>query len=132
MSDSSFDIHRGSERNFGIVFAVVFAALGCYLNWRSTSITVWPFVLSAVFLSTALIIPKLLYYPNLFWHRLGLLLGAIVAPIVMAVVYITTVVPMGLGAKVLRKDLLNLKRDKEVKSYWIERKSPPQPMKNQF
>ena len=73
-----------------------------------------------------------LYYPNLLWHRFGLLLGGIIAPIVMALVYITTVVPIGLIARLLGKDILHLEGDEKAESYWIDRTSPPQPMKNQF
>ena len=132
MHDHSLEIEKGTERNFGIVFAIVFAAVGLYLNWRSPSTSYWPFAVSGTFLLIALIIPRLLHYPNLIWHRFGLLLGSIIAPIVMALVYITTVVPIGLGARLLGKDILNLKGDEETESYWIDRKSPPQPMKNQF
>ena len=50
----------------------------------------------------------------------------------MALVYIVTVVPTGLIMRLLGKDLLKQKLDKEAKSYWIERKDPIGSMKNQF
>lgn len=132
MHEHSIEIERGTERNFGVVFAIVFAALGVYLSWRSSSIPIWPFAVSAAFLLVALLFPSVLYYPNLLWHRFGLLLGRIIAPLVMALVYIVTVVPIGLGMRLMGKDILRLKSDDEAESYWINRTSPPQPMKNQF
>ena len=61
-----------------------------------------------------------------------MVLGAIVAPIVMALVYIATIVPIGLIARLLGKDLLKTKIDKSASSYWLERTEEMQPMKNQF
>jgi hypothetical protein len=69
------------------------------------------------------------------WHRLGLLLFAVVSPIVMGVVFYTTVVPIGLLMRLVGKDPLRLKFDRAARSYWIER-DPPGPagaqMKKQF
>ncbi len=122
----------GSERNFGIVFAVVFAILGGFLAWKSSVFIWWPFLLSVLFLIIALAIPRILKYPNLLWFKFGMLLGAIVAPLVMALVYITTVVPVGLMIRLTGKDLLHLRLDPEADSYWIKRDEPLQPMKKQF
>ena len=67
------------------------------------------------------------------WKQyLGMLLGAIVAPIVMALVYFVTVLPTGLIMRVLGKDLVGLKLDKSAKSYWFVREKPVGTMKNQF
>ena len=70
--------------------------------------------------------------PNKLWLKFGLLLGSIVAPIVMSFVYFVTVVPTGLIMRLLGKDLLTQKLDKNAKSYWIERSEPMGSMKNQF
>ena len=60
------------------------------------------------------------------------MLGSIIAPIVMAFVYIVTVLPIGLIMRLLGIDLLRQKLDKDTKSYWIERDEPIGSMKNQF
>jgi hypothetical protein len=59
-------------------------------------------------------------------------LGAVVAPVVMALVYFSTVVPIGLIMRLMGKDLLRQKLDKNTKSYWIERNEPMGSMKDQF
>ncbi len=132
METSAIEIDRSSEKNFGIVFAIVFGAIGFFLYWKSGEPTWWLFAIAAAFLITAFARPTLLKIPNLLWFKFGMLLGSIVAPIVMALVYVTTLVPMGLFIKLTGKDLLHIKLDRQSKSYWIDRTDPIQPMKNQF
>ena len=132
MEKGQIEIERGSERNFGITFAVVFALIGVYRLWVSGNIPWWAFAVSAAFLAVAIFVPSILRIPNYWWSRFGLFLGKIIGPFVMAVVYIVTLVPMGLYVRLTGKDILHLKLDPESKSYWIARETPPQPMKNQF
>lgn len=99
---------------------------------NSEGIRLWAITLSAVFLLLAFVAPQVLALPNKLWFKFGLLLGSIVAPIVMAFVYFVTVVPTGLIMRLLGKDLLKQKLDKNAKSYWIERKEPMGSMKNQY
>ena len=76
--------------------------------------------------------PNVLALPNKLWFKLGLALGAIVAPVVMALVYFTTVVPIGLIMRLMGKDMLRQKLDKNAKSYWIVRDLPMGSMRDQF
>ena len=122
----------GSARNFGVVFAVVFTILGFWPLIRGGDMRPVLVLIAVVFLALAYLAPNVLRIPNRLWFRFGLLLGAVVAPIVMALVYVTTFVPLGLTMRLLGKDLLNKKLDRAASSYWIERSDPPQSMKNQF
>ena len=76
--------------------------------------------------------PKILSVPNKLWFKLGLALGGVVAPVLMALVYFTTVVPIGLIMRLMGKDLLRQKLNKNAKSYWIERNAPMGSMRDQF
>jgi hypothetical protein len=78
------------------------------------------------------IAPKALSAPNKLWFKLGMALGAFVAPVVMTFVYFTTVVPIGLLMRLMGKDLLRQKLDKNAKSYWIERSQSIGSMRDQF
>jgi hypothetical protein len=72
---------------------------------------------------------------NRAWTRLGLLLGAIVAPIVMGVIYFGLITPMALLARLLGKDFLRLKGDPEAATYWLPRQDPrpsPERLRDQF
>ncbi len=129
---SHFEVKQGSERSFGVVFTVVFAVFGLWPLLSGGSPRIVLLSLGAVFLVLAFLAPRVLEVPNRLWFKLGMLLGAIVAPIVMALVYFIAVVPMGLWVRARGKDLLNIKLDKSAKSYWIERTDRMQSMKNQF
>ena len=132
VEEQSIEHSIGSERSFGIVFAVVFAIIGGYIYWTSGVVTWWPFFVASLFIVAAFVFPRLLRWPNHIWFKFGLLLGRIIAPLVMAVVYLLVMAPLGLLMRLLGKDLLRLKLDSQCDSYWIERETPPQPMKNQF
>ena len=85
-----------------------------------------------ILLLFAFLAPTILILPNKLWFKFGMLLGSIVAPIVMALVYFITVLPVGLIMRLLGKDILKQKLDKSAKSYWIERRESIGSMKNQF
>ena len=121
-----------SEKSFGIVFAIVFLFVALFPLTNSEDIRLWAIIISAIFLLLSFVAPKLLSLPNKLWFKFGLLLGSIIAPVVMALVYIATVIPTGLIMRLLGKDLLKQKLDKQAKSYWIERKDLVGSMKNQF
>lgn len=129
---SNIPIEQSSDRNFGFVFAALFLVLACYPLISNGSPTVILLVLAFGLLLIALFIPSVLRIPNTLWHKFGLLLGSIVAPIMLAVVYSVTIVPLGLAMRIAGKKLLDKEFDQNLKSYWIKRKTSPQPMKNQF
>tara|TARA_B100000787_G_C16033960_1_gene224025 strand:- start:131 stop:535 length:405 start_codon:yes stop_codon:yes gene_type:complete len=134
MSESTSHIpaEKSSPKSFGIVFSVVFLIVSFYPLINAEDIRLWAVIISAVFLILAFMLPKVLSLPNKLWFKFGILLGSIIAPIVMALVYFLTVLPTGLIMRLLGKDLLKQKLDINVKSYWIERSEPMGSMKNQF
>jgi hypothetical protein len=117
----------GTERNFGIVFAVFFAIIGFAPLYHGGAVRWWAIALGATFLFCAFVAPRLLRPLNLLWFKFGLLLHHIVNPIIMGGLYFGAVVPMGLLVRALRKDLLHLKFDKTTPSYWIPRNPPAPP-----
>ena len=128
----NFLVKRGSERSFGIVFAIVFLLIGIYPLTDGSEIRLWSLIIALIFFMLAYVAPQYLSVPNKLWFKLGFLLGAVVSPIVMALIYYSTVVPIGIFMKLLGKDLLNKKLDNSAKTYWIERDQPVGSMKKQF
>ena len=122
----------GSNRNFGLVFFTVFLILSIWPLMYEEPIRVWLFLISIVFLILGLTNSKILTPLNQFWFKFGMLLGNIIAPIVMGVVFFIVVTPIGLFMRIMNKDLLNKKYDKNKKSYWIIRGKPKSTMKQQF
>jgi hypothetical protein len=134
MSESTSHIftEQSSPKSFGVVFSIVFLIIALYPLINSEDVRLWAIIVSAIFLLLAFIAPKVLELPNKLWFKFGILLGSIIAPVVMALVYFITVLPTGLIMRLLGKDLLKQKLDKNAKSYWIERSEPIGSMKNQF
>tara|TARA_Y100001960_G_scaffold286316_1_gene323542 strand:+ start:332 stop:736 length:405 start_codon:yes stop_codon:yes gene_type:complete len=126
------ELESGSEKSFGIIFAVVFLLISLYLLEENKGLHLWPLIISLIFFLLAYLAPKVLSVPNKLWFKLGIGVGSIFAPVVMAVIYFSTVVPIGLIMKLIGKDLLRQKLDKNAKSYWIERNEPMGSMKDQF
>ena len=124
-------IKIGSNRSFGIVFCIVFLIIATYPLINNGELRIWSLILSLVFLILGLLNSKILYPLNKIWFKFGLLLGRIVSPLVMAIIFFLVVTPIGLLMRILNKDLLNLKFNKS-KSYWIEKNEQKSKMKNQF
>ena len=129
---SYIQTEQSSEKSFGVVFSIVFLIVALYPLINSESLRIGALVVSIIFFLLAFLAPKILVLPNKLWFKFGLLIGSIVAPIVMAFIYFVTVLPTGLIMRLLGKDLLKQKLDKNAKSYWFKRSEPMGSMKNQF
>jgi len=116
-----------SDRSFGFVFAAFFAVLATYNWWHQRAI--WPLYLAVAvaFLAVALLWPNALAPANRLWTKLGHILGMIVSPIVLSLMFFLVVTPTGLLMRLLGKDPLRLRRDSGAGSYWIVRRPPGPP-----
>ena len=125
------EIKRGSNRSFGIVFFIVFLLVSIYPILKGDDIRIWSLFIAIVFLILGLLNSKIITPLNIAWFKFGLILGKIVSPIVMGVIFFLIVTPISFIMKISRKDLLNLKYNNN-KSYWIPKDGPKSKMKNQF
>lgn len=116
-------VEIGSPRAFGIVFAGAFLLIAILPLRHGGDVRLWALLVSGLFLLVSLVAPRLLQPLNIIWFRVGLLLHKIVNPILMMLIFLISVVPVGLLLKSLGKDPLHLKKDPQAKSYWISR--PP-------
>ena len=125
------DVKISSNRSFGIVFFVVFLLIALYPLTFGGEIRIWSLIISLIFLILGLLNSKILAPLNKIWFKFGILLGKIVSPLIMGIIFFLVVTPTGLIMILLGKDVLNLKYNKN-ESYWIEKKGPKSKMKNQF
>ncbi len=125
-------IKISSNRNFGLVFFIVFLIVGIWPLTNEEPFRIWSVIISSVFLVLGLMNSKLLTPLNKLWFKFGMILGAIVAPVVMGVVFFLVITPIGIFMKIIGKDLLNKKYDKKKATYWIIRGKPVSTMKQQF
>ena len=125
------EIKISSNRNFGIVFFIVFLIVAIYPLINSNEIQIWSLILSLLFLILGLINSKILTPLNKLWFKFGIFLGKIISPIIMGIIFFFVVTPIGFTMRLLSKDILNLKYNNE-NSYWIKKTGPKSKMKNQF
>ena len=125
------DIKISSNKSFGIVFAVVFSLIALWPLLKGNEIRLWSLIISIIFLTLGLLNSKILTPLNKLWFKLGILLGNFITPIIMGIIFFFVVTPTGIIMKLLRKDLIKLKKNND-KSYWIEKKDFKSSMKNQF
>lgn len=129
------DVRVGSNRSFGITFAVVFALIGLFPLVHGGDIRLWALACSAIFAGIAFIWPAVLAPLNRLWFRFGMLLHKIVNPLVLGLMFFVIITPLALFIRLFGGKLMALDFDKSQSSYWI-RRSPPGPeaesIRNQF
>jgi predicted membrane metal-binding protein len=125
----------GSERGFGIVFAVVFAVIGLWPMLDGGPFRLWALIVAGVSLGTGLFVPVILRPLNRLWFLFGMALHKVMSPLMMGLLFYLTVTPIALIMRVVGKDPLNRRFDKNAKSYWVVREPAgpaPETMRQQF
>ncbi len=125
------DIKISSNRSFGLVFFVVFLLISIYPFLHGQNLRFWSLIVAIIFLALGLLNSKILTPLNKIWFKFGLLLGSIVSPVIMSIIFFFVVTPISFVMKILGKDILNLKRNNN-NTYCVEKSGPKSKMKNQF
>ena len=125
-------IKISSNRNFGLVFFIIFLIVSLWPLTYGGSIRIWLVIISMVFLILGLMNSKLLTPLNKLWFKFGMILGAIISPVVMGIVFFLVVTPIGVILRIMGKDLLKKSYDKKKETYWIKRGKSVSTMKQQF
>ena len=124
-------IKISSNKSFGIVFFIVFIIFSIYPIINDNEIRVWSIVVSIIFLIMGLRNSRYLTPLNIIWFKFGILLGNLISPIVMGLIFFTIVTPIGLLMRIFSKNFLNLKKNNDS-SYWVKTSNQKSKMKNQF
>ena len=123
---------KNSNRSFGLLFFLIFLGFGLWPLTKGESSNIFLILFSLVFLTLGSINSKLLSPFNKAWIKFGEILGIIIAPIVMALVYFIVLTPISLFVRMFGKDLLGLKFKRKQDTYWTRRKKALGTMKKQF
>ena len=124
-----------SNRRFGVFFAALFTVVALLPLIRGGSVRSWLLIVAAALLVIAVIYPRALAPLNVLWLKFGLLLHTCISPVVLGLVFFTTVTPIGVVLRMFGKDLLALRFERDVQTYWIPRQPPgpaPDSMSRQF
>ena len=110
----------GSNKNFGILFGFLFFLLGLF--FYKIFISYFLFLISLVFFYLAFFKDNSLSRLNYLWHLIGFILGKIISPIILGIIYFILITPISLFSKIFGRDELRLKNDKQD-SFWIAKKN---------
>lgn len=116
-------VKTGTPRGFAFLFAVLFAAASGYF-WIAGKggLATGLGAISAILGLMGLIRPQLLRWPNLLWIKLGFLLGAVVSPIILSLIFAIFVTPLALLSRMFGHDPLRIRMaERDRNSFWISR-----------
>ena len=123
---------KTNNRGFGLLFFIVFIIISAWPLLSGGNLRIYFLLPAFLFLILGLINSKLLTPINKLWIKFGELLGKIIAPIVMGLVYFVILTPISLIIRIFGKDLLNLRFSNKIQSYWIKRDKDLGSMDKQF
>ena len=121
-----------SNKSFGIVFFIVFLIIGLYPILNESNIKVWSIIVSILFLILGILNSNILTPLNKTWIKFGILLGYVISPIILSIIFFIIVLPTGIIMRLLKNNFLGIKFDKKIESYWIKKEKELSSMKNQF
>ena len=121
----------GSNRSFGIVFFIVFLLISIWPLINEQNIRVWSLVIAIIFLTLGLLNSNILTPLNFVWIKFGEKLGAVIAPLILGLIYFIVVTPIGLFMRLIGKDLLKINFSRSD-TYWVKRRKKAGSMKRQF
>ena len=123
---------KNNNRGFGLLFFIVFALIGIWPLKNSGNINLYFITIATIFLVLGGLDSSFLTPLKKVWIKFGDLLGKIIAPLVMSLVYFFILTPISLIVRIFGKDLLNIKFNKKLETYWINRKKNLGSMNKQF
>jgi hypothetical protein len=129
---NNFSINKSSEKNFGITFGIIFFIIALFPLYQNHNINYLFLIISFFIFFVSFFFANILFVPNKYWFKFGMILGHVISQFVMLFIFFSIFLPIGFIFKILRKDLINSKVNKSLKSYWIDRNANNNSMDNQF
>jgi hypothetical protein len=120
-----------SNRSFGWTFTVVFVMAGGYGLWKGGGAASWLLALAALTAVLTLVREAWLTPLNRAWMKLGELMGRVVSPVVLAVIFFGVFTPVGVVMRLCGRDAMATRFDPGLKSYWLQR-DPPGPADDSY
>ena len=108
------NIKLPSNKKFGYFFTVVFVISTIYFLYSELKTATYIMALVAsLFFVITLINANLLLPLNKLWMKFGLLLGKIISPIVLGIIFLGLFTPYGIVMRIFGRDELRLKQIKK-------------------
>jgi len=112
------EIELPSNQKFGYFFTAIFMIAGVYFLYENIIIMSYTFFGLAVALIIVVFTKQELILPfNKLWMRFGFLLGKLISPIVLGIIFFSIFTPIAFFMRLSGRDELRLKL-KERQSFW--------------
>ncbi len=121
---SATPLKTASDASFGWLMVAIATALAAYAHLKALSWVWWPIGIGCVLVALTLVAPTLLRPLNRAWMWLGLTLGRVITPIIMALIFFGVLTPIAWLARMRGADPMRRRFDPAAKSYWIAREPP--------
>jgi len=128
----SKNINTKDLKYFALIWAMIFFVSAFFPLVRHAAIRQERLILSIIFIIISFACPSILTGFYKIWIKIGDLIGGIVSKLIIVIMFYAIFTPVSFVLKLLNKDLLNKKIDKNIDTYWINRKIQPGSLKNQF
>ena len=127
------DVKLPSNRKFGGVFTTFFIIAFCYFYYEGNLVMANCFgILASVFAVFTIFWSEALLPLNKTWIRFGLLLGTLISPIVLGILFFGMFTPIAIFTRLCGRDELSLQSNKK-NTFWSSRDgSQPMSFKHQF
>lgn len=115
------NIQLPSNRKFGYFFSGIFSLSTLYLLYQENFIFSFIFLfISLILISITILKSDLLSPLNKLWMQFGLLLGLIISPIILGIIFFGIFTPYGIIMRILGRDELKLKPS-STDTNWVQR-----------
>lgn len=128
IKDIRFEIHemisdKKTVRKFGIIFSVILLVIGGWLWYKNNTLWVWFGGLGALMMFLAIALTAFLTPLYKAMTIFSIVVGYFVSRIILTLMFTIFFTPIGLFMRLIRKDLLDMKFDKNVRTYWIKKEN---------
>lgn len=111
-----------SLKEFGLLVGGIFMALGGFSLWRGHGIALIFIVLGVCLFLPGLFFPSVLRRPYLAWMTMAFMMGWVMTRVILTILFIFTMFPISLLARVRGHAFLDLDIKKRRDSYWVQKK----------
>ena len=122
---------KAHDQQFGFLCTLISFLIFFYNLLIKNYFSLLTLGLSILLLVLTIFKPIIFYYPSKIWIKSGHILGIIITPIILFLIYILTVIPISLLLKIFNFDILKTKQTNQP-SYWIKRNQKTTNFRDQF
>jgi hypothetical protein len=123
---------EASDRSFGLLVGGAFLLLGLLPAIKHGRVRLWMIILGGILLLLAAVLPRSLWRIKRAWLFFGFLIGLVMSPVVLGILFYGVITPFGLLMRLFGHDPLRLRSNPALTTYWRERTGPPSEMSDQF